>query len=131
MFAITGQAVATGFSVGDWLMSPGFGGAAAVVAASLAFTGAWLSRRSENNRAREERWWAKARWATELVNTSGTEALGIAALDQLVDEASDVEAAKFASIALEEILFPDDEVEIVDGAPDHEAESMSTESEDS
>ncbi len=49
----------------DWesfLRSPGFGGTAAVVAAPIAFWAAARSRRAENERAREARWWEQARW---------------------------------------------------------------------
>lgn len=37
--------------IGRWLLSPGFGGAAAVLAASLAFWAAQTGRRSANQRA--------------------------------------------------------------------------------
>lgn len=107
------------WSWGAWLMSPGFGGAAAVLAASLAFLGTRLNRRSEERRAREARWWEQARWASDLLLKGDDEqALGIAALAQLVEEAPDVEAAKFAVAALDPIVFPGDEIEVVDGSQD-------------
>jgi len=118
--------------VGRWLLSPGFGGAAAVMAASLAFWAARLNRSSENKRAREERWWGQARWAADLLlQDEDRQALGIAALAQLVDEAPDVEAALFARVALEPILFPGEEVELVDGSQDHQAQSSDEETEES
>lgn len=117
--------------IGRWLMSPGFGGAAAVLAASLAFRAARLNRRSENDRAREERWWEQARWAADLLlQGDDRQALGIAALAQLVEQAPDVEAAMFARVALEPILFPGEEVEIVDGSQDDQAESSYDETEE-
>lgn len=112
-----------GWDWSAWLMSPGFGGAAAVLAASLAFWATRLNRRSEERRAREARWWEHARWAAGLLMKSDDEqALGIAALAHLVDQAPDVEAARFAAAALDPIVFPDDEIEVVDGAEEGQAQ---------
>jgi len=116
---------------GRWLMSPGFGGAAAVLAASLALWGAQAGRRSADRRAREERWWEQARWAADLLlQDEDRQALGIAALAQLVEEAPDVEAALFARVALEPIVFPGEEVELVDGSQADEAQSSYDETRD-
>lgn len=116
---------------GRWLLSPGFGGAAAVLAASLAYGASRSNRRSENARAREERWWEQARWAADLLlQGDDRQALGIAALAQLVDEAPDVEAALFARVALEPIVFPGEEVELVDGSQNDEAQSSYNETEE-
>lgn len=88
-----------------WIRTPGFGGAAAVMAAVLAYRGAARSRSSEDSRAREQRWWEQARWAGDLLTEdTKRQALGIAALAQLVDEADDVEAAVFAMTALDQII---------------------------
>lgn len=117
--------------LGHWVMSPGFGGVAAVLAASLAFWGAQSGRRSADQRAREERWWEQARWAADLLlQGDDRQALGIAALDQLVHEAPDVEAALFARVALQPIVFAGEEVELVDGSQDDEAQSSYEETEE-
>lgn len=117
--------------VGRWLLSPGFGGAAAVLAASLAFWAAQAGRRSTDQRAREERWWEQARWAADLLlHGDDQQALGIAALDQLVQEAPDVEAAMFARVALEPILFPGDEIELLDDPQEVQAQSIHDETEE-
>lgn len=101
--------------LGEWLMSAGFGGTAAVVAAVIAGVIARRNRRSEaaqtradrdaeNARALEARWWEQARWAAHLT-VAGDErsvALGNAALGALIDDApQSVEAARFAQTALE------------------------------
>lgn len=118
--------VALGVPEVDWetfLRSPGFGGTAAVVAALIAFWAAARSRRAENERARETRWWEQARWAVELIRTTdpGEEdhsvSLGVAALNHLVDEADEVEAARFARIVLDD-LMPDEDEPVVDTDPD-------------
>lgn len=73
-------------------------------------------------RAREERWWEQARWAADLLlQGDDRQALGIAALAQLVDEAPDVEAALFARVALQPIIFSDEEIDVVDDSQDAEA----------
>lgn len=117
------------FTLGAWLLSPGFGGAAAVVAASVAFYGTRLNRRSAERRAREGRWWDQARWATDLLLKDDDDAvgMGIAALEHLLDKAPDVEAADFAATAMEPLIF-DDEIYVFDSEPmdasqPHEAES--------
>ena len=59
-----------------WAQSPGFGGAAAVVAAGLALAGAvWASRVQRNNAKadrnlkektdRKDQWWQRAKWALD------------------------------------------------------------------
>lgn len=96
--------------VDEWVRTPGFGGAAAVGAAVIAFRGAKKTRDSEDARERESRWWEQARWAADLLREDPTDqAMGIAALDQLVHEASDVEAAEFARAALGLVLFVDED----------------------
>ncbi|GHG50030.1 hypothetical protein GCM10012320_18260 [Sinomonas cellulolyticus] len=59
------------------------------------------------------------------------QALGIAALAQLVGEAPDVEAAKFAATALDPIVFPGDEIELVDGSQQAGAQSEDQQTEES
>lgn len=85
-----------------WVRTPGFGGAAAVLAACLAFWGSTKQRHSSEARDREVRWWEQARWATSLLTSEDDDevALGIAAMDQLVEEGTDEEASRFAMKAL-------------------------------
>lgn len=105
--------------IDGWIRTPGFGGATAVVAAGLAYRGAARSRRSEDVRAREQRWWEQARWAGDLLTEQpARQALGIAALGQLVDEADDVEASVFAMAALDQVIA----APVVDEAPLDEAD---------
>lgn len=101
--------------LGEWLLSPGFGGATAVVAAVIAGLIARGNRRSEaaqsradrdaeNTRAREARWWEQARWAAALTvePDERSVALGNAALSALITDAPvGVEAVQFAQEALE------------------------------
>lgn len=116
---------------GAWLMSPGFGGAAAVLAASLAFIAATRNRRSEERRAREARWWEQARWASDLLMKGDDEqAMGIAALAQLVEEAPDVEAARFAGVALRPVLFEGGQVGVIDESEEDWAEWNQQETEE-
>lgn len=120
--------------LGEWVSTPGFGGAAAVGAALLAYLGATRERRASDARAREARWWEQARWAAGLLASQSQQdvALGIAALDQLVDEAADVEAAVFALQALELTLSDLDtssappEAQMVD-RPEHSESSWDEE----
>lgn len=102
----------------EWIRTPGFGGAAAVVAACVALWGATRERRSSEIRERETRWWEQARWATSLLTSSDENevSLGIAALDQLVEEGTDEEASRFAMKALLLVL-----VESVDEESDDDA----------
>ncbi|MGE9808464.1 hypothetical protein [Janibacter sp. G1551] len=101
--------------VDQFVRSPGFGGTAAVCAALIAFWAASRSRRAEDRRAREARWWEQARWATELVREDDDHSihLGVTALRHLLDEDIDVEAARFAGVVMEELL-PKDDVDIND-----------------
>lgn len=102
-----------------WVRTPGFGGFAVVVGAGLAYLATSKTRDGENARAREQRWWEQARWATEQAWSaeSHSQALGIAALAHLVEEATDVEAATFAVRALE-VYFDEGLVEVVDESAD-------------
>jgi len=53
-------------SWGEWLTSPGFGGAAAVVAAVIAFLGVRRSTATQRENARKDQWWDRLKWAVEL-----------------------------------------------------------------
>ncbi|TPW77579.1 hypothetical protein [Schumannella soli] len=49
-----------------WLTSPGFGGFAAVVAATIAFAAARHQAASQRQAERKEQWWKRAEWALNL-----------------------------------------------------------------
>jgi hypothetical protein len=69
----------------EWLLSPGFGGAAAVLAAAIAFVAA--RRQAEVNRiaGRKEQWWKRAEWALDLTLSDKSEnrIVGLDTLDAL------------------------------------------------
>ena len=69
----------------EWLLSPGFGGAAAVLAAVIAFLAA--RRQAEVNRiaGRKEQWWKRAEWALNLTLSDKSEnrIVGLDTLDAL------------------------------------------------
>jgi hypothetical protein len=69
----------------EWLLSPGFGGAAAVLAAVIAFLAA--RRQAEVNRVagRKEQWWKRAEWALNLTLSDKSEnrIVGLDTLDAL------------------------------------------------
>lgn len=71
--------------LGEWLMSPGFGGAAAVVAALLALYGVSRNVRVQREANRKQQWWERARWALDLTLNvdSSTRAVGFEVLDAL------------------------------------------------
>jgi len=50
----------------EWARSPGFGGATAVVAAVIAFVGAWRQLVLQRQSQRKEHWWKRAEWALNL-----------------------------------------------------------------
>ncbi len=72
-------------SLGGWLSSPGFGGAAAVAAASIAYAGVVRSVRSQREATRRQQWWERARWALDLTlsDDSTTRTIGLEVLDAL------------------------------------------------
>lgn len=49
-----------------WAQTPGFGGAAAVVAATIAFSAARHQARVQRESQRKEQWWKRAEWALNL-----------------------------------------------------------------
>jgi hypothetical protein len=101
--------------------SPGFGGAAAVVAAVIAFIGVSRNLKAQRNANRKQQWWERARWALDLTldDDSSTRAVGFEVLDALArseyadeHEAEVIDAA--VSATLEAYVEQDDE----DGVPD-------------
>jgi len=109
--------------VDEWIRTPGFGGAAAVVAALLAYSGAARERRGADARATEDRWWAQARWASGLImsDSQAEITVGIEALDHLVAEA-DVEASRFAQRVYELLIPGDDDAEVIEIVDEDEDE---------
>lgn len=89
-----------------WVRTPGFGGAAALAAAIVALTGVHISKRAEDHRAREDRWWAQTRWAGEMAlkNDDLATMLAIAGLENVAERAGamahGLEAGRFAEDAL-------------------------------
>jgi hypothetical protein len=49
-----------------WAQTPGFGGAAAVAAATIAFAAARHQARVQRESQRKEQWWKRAEWALNL-----------------------------------------------------------------
>jgi len=85
-----------GHWLSTWATSPGFGGAAAVVAAAVAYAAARRTAReqrknADNDRAQRDRaerkaqWWSRAQWALDLTLSEDTEtrAVGFNVLDAL------------------------------------------------
>jgi hypothetical protein len=50
----------------EWVMSPGFGGFSAVVAAVIAYGAARLNAAHLREATRHEQWWVRASWALDL-----------------------------------------------------------------
>jgi hypothetical protein len=77
----------TDFSFAQWLMSPGFGGTAAVVAAGIAWAGVNKSVKAQRQVNRKQQWWERARWALDLTlnDDSITRAVGFEVLDALAN----------------------------------------------
>lgn len=48
-----------------WLQSAGFGGVAAIVAATIAFAAARQGARRQERADRKDQWWARAQWALD------------------------------------------------------------------
>jgi hypothetical protein len=76
-------------SVGEWFIAwvqtPGFGGAAAVLAAVVAFGAAWHQAGVQRHAQRKEQWWKRAEWALNLTlsNDSATRSVGFHTLEAL------------------------------------------------
>lgn len=91
-----------------FVYSPGFGGLAAVVAATIAYAAAVSNARAQNERADEDRWWDQARWATRLLAGEDSDvAIGIGTLRFLMDRAPDSQAAAFVNSAVMPVVGAD------------------------
>ena len=77
--------VHAGFAWQDWVMSPGFGGLAAVVAAVVAFLGVGRTVKAQREADRKQQWWDRARWALDLTlaEDTTTRTIGLEVLDAL------------------------------------------------
>jgi hypothetical protein len=71
--------------VGQWLLSPGFGGAAAVLAAVIAYRVARRQADITLRAQRKEQWWKRAEWALNLTLSDKSEnrEVGLSTLDAL------------------------------------------------
>lgn len=71
----------------EWIRTPGFGGAAAVVAAAIAYAGVRRNARVQREASRKEQWWDRAKWALDLTlsNVPEEREVGYAMLDALAD----------------------------------------------
>jgi hypothetical protein len=105
------------FTWGGFLMSPGFGGTAAVIAAGVAYLGVVRNVRAHREANRKQQWWERARWALDLTvsDDSSTRAVGFSVLDALArsewageHEAEVIDAAVDAAL---ESYFSQDLVE--------------------
>jgi hypothetical protein len=111
----------------DLIKSPGIGGLAAVVAASIAYTAARKSARSNQQSAAVSQWWENARWATDKLLSStettrpdeglpaGWDALvdpdaraAITALDHLLENAPTPELSDFVLDVMAAVLDDSD-----------------------
>jgi hypothetical protein len=73
------------FAWGEWFMSPGFGGLAAVIAAAVAFGGVGHTVKAQRETNRKQQWWERARWALDLTlsEDSTSRTVGFEVLDAL------------------------------------------------
>jgi len=87
-------------TAGEWLKSPGFGGLAAVVAASIAYVGVRRSTAVQRKNARTDQWWDRLKWAVELaLSPEPTKyKAGIRALEAVIDATGyDADEATFVA----------------------------------
>jgi hypothetical protein len=56
-----------------WIETTGFAGAAAVLAAVIAFSAAWHQANVQRQAQRKEQWWKRAEWALNLTLSDDTE----------------------------------------------------------
>lgn len=71
----------------DWVRTPGFGGAAAVAAAVVAFLGVRRSNATQRENARKAQWWDRLKWAVELALSpdEAQSAAGLTALEAITE----------------------------------------------
>lgn len=101
--------------LGRFLISPGFGGAAAVVAALLAFVAARQKLSVDREASRQERWWATLTWIYDRATHENLDqrlppGLALDLFDRLLDEAhTELEIRTVAGLL--QGLFVDNEQE--------------------
>ncbi|MFB2596257.1 hypothetical protein ACEXQE_00550 [Herbiconiux sp. P17] len=68
-----------------WAQTPGFGGVAAVIAATIAFAASRYQARVQRSAQRKEQWWKRAEWALNLTLSDDRtrSEIGIAVLEAL------------------------------------------------
>jgi hypothetical protein len=93
----------------EWLLSPGFAGAAAVLAAVIAYLAARRQAAVNRETARRDQWWDRARWALDLTLIDDPECriIGLATLGALATSewAAEHEGDVIAA-ATERVLVP-------------------------
>ncbi len=74
-----------GLDWGGFALSPGLGGLAAVLAASIAYAGLRRAVHQQREAARKQQWWDRARWALDLTlaDDSARREVGFEMLDAL------------------------------------------------
>jgi hypothetical protein len=116
------------FSFAQWLMSPGFGGTAAVMAAIIAWAGVSKSVKAQRQVTRKQQWWERARWALDLTldDDSTTRAVGFEVLGALAQsewatehEADVIDAAIAATLDGYDATDPNDTTGNPDTTPAH------------
>lgn len=94
--------------LGEWLSSPGFGGLAAVVAATIAYRGVRRTVQQQQEAARKQQWWDRARWALDLTQQDDNEVarlVGLEVLEALAEsEYADQHEAEVISAAVAPLL---------------------------
>ncbi|GAA1903881.1 hypothetical protein GCM10009737_00710 [Nocardioides lentus] len=87
----------------EFFLSPGFGGAAAVVAALIAYAAARSRARIDRRLGERSQWWARAEWALDLTRDADpySQLMGWNALTTLVNSAPTDEDAELIAGAAE------------------------------
>lgn len=92
------------YAVGSWVdnfvHSSGFGGVAAVIAASVAYSAATRAADQQRDTAARDRWWDQAKWAFDRLDAPETQASALEAFDELLDRARDDSEKAFVQAAL-------------------------------
>ena len=111
---LLGRAVPPPYPDGQWwatfVTSPGFGGAAALLAAGIAGSIAWRNaekdRRLRQQTEQRSQWWDRFAWATEKSVDPTTSVVGLKVLDALVVPSLANEEDARMAIEVSEIIDP-------------------------
>jgi len=87
-------------AIGEFLRSAGFGGFAAVVAASIAYVSSRRGDAQQQRTAQRDRWWDQAKWALDRLDNPATQDGALAALSALLERAIDDTEKAFVSAAV-------------------------------